>query len=134
MVILKYEDRRLGQTFPFISQISPFQRFHEIFTKRYHLKQKNVTFRKDFSFPVNPDPQKSLKAIGLMCILRFLDFGKKHVPNIAVDCCFSVLFATPFARGRPEINSDHAFKAKNGNVLEYFIVSGEFRPPKLYKR
>ena len=45
-----------------------------------------------------------------MCVLRFLDFGK-NMPQTLLQTHFRYFFATPFARGRPGIDSDHAFKA-----------------------
>ena len=47
------------------------------------------------------------------------DFRSRTAPNLALDCCFLVLFAALRARGRPEIDFDYLFKAKKVTLREY---------------
>ena len=47
-----------------------------------------------------------------MYVLHFCDFRSRAARNLALDNGFLVLFATLFARGRPEIDFDNLFKAK----------------------
>ena len=58
-----------------------------------------------------------------MCVLHFGDFRSRAARNVALDNGFLVLFATLFARGRPEIDFDYLFKVK----MEAFREDSENR-------
>ena len=60
---------------------------------------------------MKPDPEKYQNGC-VMCVSRFRDFGQNMSQTLLQTVVFRYFFATPFARGRPEINSEHAFKAE----------------------
>ena len=47
-----------------------------------------------------------------MYVLHMCDFRSRTARNLALDCGLLVLFAALRARGRPEIDFDYPFKAK----------------------
>ena len=53
-----------------------------------------------------------------MCVLHMCDSRSRTARNLALDCCFLVLFAALRARGRPEIDFDYLFKAKKVTLRE----------------